>query len=361
VDYIRQYFSGNWSAFTGQINISPRSVTGDFRINNVNGYANAAIYLNSGVNFYTVNNNNLTVDLGELGGASGAYIGTGSSSATNPTWRIGAKNTTNTYAGVIADAGTSSLIKIGTGTLILASANAYSGTTTISGGKLLVNNSTGSGTGFGAVTVTSGGTLGGGGIISGATTVNSGGTLSPGNSPGTLTFSNTLTLNSGCTNYFEISKSPLTNDVAKVLGTLTCGGTLIVTNIGATALAAGDSFKLFNAASYGGAFANVVLPPLVAGLGWNTNMLNSNGTLAVVVTAKPVIGTVSISGNGLAFNGAAGVANANYYLLGSTNLTAPVNSWTRLLTNQFDNNGNFNFTNPFATNSPQLFFRLQVP
>jgi alpha-L-fucosidase len=361
VDYIRQYFSGNWSAFTGQINISPRSVTGDFRINNVNGYANAAIYLNSGVSFYTVNNNNLTVDLGELGGASGAYIGTGSSSATNPTWRIGAKNTTNTYAGVIADAGTSSLIKIGTGTLILASANAYSGTTTISGGKLLVNNSTGSGTGFGAVTVTSGGTLGGGGIISGATTVNSGGTLSPGNSPGTLTFSNTLTLNSGCTNYFEISKSPLTNDVAKVLGALTCGGTLIVTNIGATALAAGDSFKLFNAASYGGAFANVVLPPLVAGLGWNTNMLNSNGTLAVVVTAKPVIGTVSISGNGLAFNGAAGVANANYYLLGSTNLTAPVNSWTRLLTNQFDNNGNFNFTNPFATNSPQLFFRLQVP
>ena len=34
--------------------------TGDFRINNVNGYANAAFYLNNGVNFYNINNNNLT-------------------------------------------------------------------------------------------------------------------------------------------------------------------------------------------------------------------------------------------------------------------------------------------------------------
>jgi hypothetical protein len=59
--------------------------------------------------------------------------------------------------------------------------------------------------------------------------------------------------------------------VAKVLGALTCGGTLIVTNIGVVALAAGDSFKLFNAASYSGAFAKVILPPLPAGLGWNTN------------------------------------------------------------------------------------------
>jgi autotransporter-associated beta strand protein len=146
VDYIRDFLSGNWSSFNGQINIRPRSGTGDFRINNVYGYANAAIYLNNGVNFYTINNNNLTVDLGELGGASGAYIGAGSSSASNPTWRIGAKNTTNTFAGIIADAGITSLIKIGTGTLILSGANIYSGVTTISGGALQIGDGGSTGT-----------------------------------------------------------------------------------------------------------------------------------------------------------------------------------------------------------------------
>ena len=119
VDNIRAYFSGNWSAFTGQINFSPRSGSGDFRIDNTAGYTNAAIYLTNGVNMYTINNNNLTVDLGELGGGTNAFIGAGSSGAINPTWRLGAKNTTNTYAGVIADAGVTSLIKTGTGTLVL--------------------------------------------------------------------------------------------------------------------------------------------------------------------------------------------------------------------------------------------------
>ena len=261
-------------------------------------------------------------------------------------------------SGVLSGGG---LTKTGGGTLTLNGANTYSGATTISGGKLLVNSSTGSGTGFGAVTVASGGTLGGGGIISGATTVNSGGTLSPCNFPGVLTFSNSLILNSGCTNYFEISQSPLTNDVARVLGTLTCGGTLIVTNIGATALAAGDSFKLFNAASFSGAFAKLILPSLPAGLVWNANALNAAGTLSVVVATAPVIGPVLLSGTNLVFAGTGGVANANFYLLGSTDVSLPLTNWTRLLTNQFDSNGNFNFTNFVPSDAPQDFYLLQLP
>jgi autotransporter-associated beta strand protein len=257
--------------------------------------------------------------------------------------------------------GTGGLNKTGAGTLTLTGTNTYSGTTTVSGGTLLANNIAGSATGSGAVTVASGGTLGGNGFISGATIVQSGGTLSPGNSPGILTFSISLMLNSGCTNIFEISKSPFTNDVAKVLGALTNGGTLIVTNIGVAALTNGDSFTLFNAASYSGGFAKVILPPLPAGLGWNTNALNSSGTLSVVIIAKPVIGTVSISGGGLALAGTGGVANANFYLLGSTNLSTPVSNWTRLLTNQFDGSGNFNFTTAMNTNSPQSFYLLQLP
>ena len=55
------------------------------------------------------------------------------------------------------------LTKDGTGTLTLASptGNAYDDVTNVNGGTLLVNNTSGNGVGNGAVTVNSGGTLGG--------------------------------------------------------------------------------------------------------------------------------------------------------------------------------------------------------
>ncbi|MSU23622.1 MAG: PEP-CTERM sorting domain-containing protein [Opitutus sp.] len=90
-----------------------------------------------------------------------------------------------TLAGIIS--GSSSLDYLGTGTLTLTGANTYTGGTSVSGGKLFVNNASGSGTGTGTVTVGSGGVLGGAGFISGALVLNSGATLAPGNSPGTLT------------------------------------------------------------------------------------------------------------------------------------------------------------------------------
>ena len=73
--------------------------------------------------------------------------------------------------------------------------------------------------------------------MTGHFTVGSGTTLVPAGSIGALTFSNELTLSTGCTDYFEVSNAPLANNVASVFDTLACGGTLIITNIGATALA----------------------------------------------------------------------------------------------------------------------------
>jgi rhamnogalacturonan endolyase len=361
VDYVRGLLSGDWSAFTGQINVSPRSGTGDFRIDNPYGYANAAIYLNSGVTLDNINASGQTTDIGELGGASGAFIGAGNGASINPTWRIGAKNTTNTFAGYIGNSGVTSLIKVGTGTLTLTGTNSYSGGTTINAGILLVNNLIGSGSGSGSVTVASGGTLGGNGIISGAVTVNSGGALSPGNPLGTLTISNNLTLAGGSTTFMQIEHSPLTNNAVNVSGTLSQAGTLNVTNFGGTAFAAGDSFKLFTAAGYSGSFSSFNLPSLSAGLGWNTGALNTSGVLSVVVNAKPVIGTISISPGGLSLSGSGGVAGANFYLLASTNLVTPLTNWTILSTNQFDTNGDFNFTNTININSPQSFYLLQLP
>ena len=144
------------------------------------------------------------------------------------------------------------LTKTETGVLALTGANTYSGGTIVSGGKLLVNNTQGSATGSGTVTVNSGGTLGGGGFISGAVTIQAGGTLAPGNSPGTITFYDNLTLTSGST--FAVEIGGVSNDLAVVSGTASLGGaTLSITGSAPTT----NSFTIISAGSVTGTFAGL--------------------------------------------------------------------------------------------------------
>ncbi len=82
---------------------------------------------------------------------------------------IGNNNAGTVYSGVLSGSG--SLTKIGTGTLTLSGANTYAGPTTIVTGALEVSNTAGSATGRGAVTVDSGATLTGSGIIGGPVSV----------------------------------------------------------------------------------------------------------------------------------------------------------------------------------------------
>jgi autotransporter-associated beta strand protein len=94
-----------------------------------------------------------------------------------------------------------------TGTLTLnrGAGNTYNGGTTINGGRLVASagDPAVSATGTGAVAVNNGGTLGGNGGVGGPITVASGGRLAPGpvtgNTIGTLTALNTLSLGSGST------------------------------------------------------------------------------------------------------------------------------------------------------------------
>jgi autotransporter-associated beta strand protein len=98
-----------------------------------------------------------------------------------------------TVTGRIADGSGFALAlrKDGTGTWTLTGANTYTGTTTVNAGSLLVNGNQSAATG--AVTVTSGASLGGIGTIGGNITVATGGVLAPGGSPGSSI--GTLTVN----------------------------------------------------------------------------------------------------------------------------------------------------------------------
>jgi alpha-L-rhamnosidase len=247
------------------------------------------------------------------------------------------------------------------GGVTLSGANTYSGGTAVGGGTLLVNNTSGSGTGSGPVTVGNGAGLGGAGFISGAVTIQSGGNLTPGSPLGALTFGSTLTLAGGSATIMAVSQAPLTNAAAVVLGGLTCGGALVITNLGAAPLKGGDTFTLFSAATYSGAFASVVLPPLHPALAWNTNLLNTAGTVSVAVTTQPLLKPLVVSLRGLIFSGSGGVAGAQYYLLGSSNIATPLSNWAPVLTNLFDASGNFGFTNPPVPGQGQEFYMLELP
>jgi autotransporter-associated beta strand protein len=156
---------------------------------------------------------------------------------------------TNTWGGNVSGAG--GLTKSDVGTLILSGNNSYGGATTVGAGALMINGDSSSATGL--LTVASGATLGGSGVIGGNTIIN--GALSPGNSPGLLTFAGDLTLNG--TALFEIAG--LTRgtlyDAVDVGGLLTYGGTLTL-NFSSPLE---GSFNLFDFGSTTGSFDSILL------------------------------------------------------------------------------------------------------
>ncbi len=139
------------------------------------------------------------------------------------------------------------------------------------------------------LSIANSGYLTGNGTIIGDVTVQTLGTLSPGASVGKLVLSNSPALQGKTV--MEISKngSALTNDQVQVAGPLTYGGSLVVSNLGPTALAVGDRFQLFIASSYGGAFAPVTLPALGEGFAW-TNKLLVDGSIEVVANVTRPFG-----------------------------------------------------------------------
>jgi autotransporter-associated beta strand protein len=156
--------------------------------------------------------------------------------------------------------GTGGLVKTGSGITTLSGTNTYTGTTTVSAGTLAVNGSI-----AGEMTVASIATLQGNGTISGATTVS--GNLKPGNSPGLLTFANSLTLDSTAVTTMEITGTARGTeyDAVNVGGALTYGGTLILDFSGDLYTEGIYSFDLFDFGTSGGSFESMSLAGIYSG------------------------------------------------------------------------------------------------
>ena len=201
--------------------------------------------------------------------------------------------------------GTGSFTKSGAGKLILSGTNTYTGLTTVSAGTLAVNGSV-----AGAMSVVSGATLQGSGTIGGNTTVS--GNLNPGNSPGLLTFANSLTLDStSATTTMEITgigERGVAYDAVNVTNALTYGGTLILDFSGVLYTEGVYSFDLFDfgpsnpsssfssmslAGIYGGSFTdNEGIWDLTDGdNNWSFNQ--ADGILTFTVVPEPNVAMVA--------------------------------------------------------------------
>ena len=260
---------------------------------------------------------------------------------------------------VALNAGAQTLTK--SGTSALNGLYTFSGNTTLSGGTLVL----GSGMTLPntpVITVGAGGTLDvsasgltlgatqtlkGNGTVLGNLSVN--GTLSPGGNIGVLTCSNSVTLQSGSTTIIELNKALGTNDQLRVVGPLTCAGTLAVTNL-AGSLAGGDSFQLFSATSSAGNFSLLAGSP-GAGLDWKFN--STNGVLMVYSTVATNL-TASITNNALQISWPAD--HLGWILQVQTNgLGAGLGThWISLP----DSTTTTQFTVPLDTRNTSVFYRL---
>jgi hypothetical protein len=219
------------------------------------------------------------------------------------------------------------------------------------------------------LTLASGQTLGGIGAINGSLIVPAGATLSPAgtnttigittgaNATGTITAASGVTLNG--TTVIKLNGSGVNDQVQAGAG-IHYGGTLNLVNISGSPLAAGNSFQIANAPSYTGSFANITPATPGTGLAWDLSQLNIGFINVVAGGSGPVIGSTTVSGSNLIISGTGGSPNTGFYVLSTTNVAAPVASWSVISTNSFDNAGAFNVTNTVSPGVPQRFFMLKL-
>lgn len=207
------------------------------------------------------------------------------------------------YSGLIQDSISNGTRRVGltinNGAQQLGSVCTYSGPTTINGGGLSL-------TGGGSIPNTTPITLENGAAMDVRSKSDGTLTLQPAQTlKGNGTFKIEGSLASSGTIELKLDKTggvtandqvQITSDVATA--TITYGGTLKLVLSGEDLLP-GDSFKIFDAAAYGGSFANLNPSRPGTGLKWDTSSLAIDGTLSVsAIATNPTNITSAIIGGG---------------------------------------------------------------
>lgn len=212
-------------------------------------------------------------------------------------------NTIGTQPALLDGAsGTLRLGQSAAGMLVINQPQTFSGGLVVSNGTVFVDNTSGSGTGSGPVTVVDG-NLGGTGTIAGSVTIQSAGNLAVDTSIADLTINGVLTLDGRFTAEVNTAESPNTD---RILGTsaVNYGGTLEIVNLGSP-LTTSDTFQMFPTGIRSAAFTGFVpaTPNNDAGLAWDTSTMTTDGTLRIsTAAATPPTLNVSQSGSALTFS-----------------------------------------------------------
>jgi fibronectin-binding autotransporter adhesin len=218
---------------------------------------------------------------------------------------------------------TMNVVKRGTGTWtnLAGAPNAYRGTTTISGGKYVMNgnhsfdvNPVGLTGAIGDYFVQTGGTLAGNGQIGSAASASpinvniQDGILAPGDGVGTLTINGNLSFLDTSSLSYQLTNNVFTigggiNDLTTVGGSLTLDGTLNVSVLSGTQLTAAGSYRLFD---YTGTLTD-------NGLSLGSVALGAGLSAAIDTSVTGQINLV-VSSGGLAgdYNGDGKVSAADY-------------------------------------------------
>ena len=301
IPYLREYIKGDWGSFTGRIianGVNSKASEGSLFLLNGNGndFPKATVEL-KGCAHLAGWTTSCDFEIGGISGDKGTYI-RGSSKNTSGftcSYTVGGANTDETFNGVINNLsssstreGTVSIKKVGSGDWRLTGTNVYKGTTTVSGGRLIIN---GSHTGTGAITVNNGATLCGKGKVAGKVTVNAGGTVAVGdtlfNRSDVFTLSNGATIKAG-----GIVKVPIARTSVNRASKIKFGGTTTITDAVleldmtevTSEFVANSSFTIFDipsSISITGNFKEIVPAVPAEGFVWDISTLLTDGKIYV--------------------------------------------------------------------------------
>jgi autotransporter-associated beta strand protein len=349
--YVRSNPTGDWSASDGQINIIAGTLGGDVWLNNAGNinWGTAAVDLGAGVAVYNSANTGAggnTFTIGELTGSGSISDTSGGSAPRVTTYVVGGRNTSATFSGTIFNRTRITAIeKVGTGAWTLNGTDTYTGATTVTGGSLIVgpssfmaastlitvnNGSVFDISSYGGLILSAGQTLAGNGVITGAVTLVASDLLSPGvgTLPGTLSFSNNVTLTGDfVTNNFNLSSDPTglirTNSRVIVAGDLTLTGSNVVTINPLNSLLGAGTYTLFK---YSG---SLITNGVVAGAGARLNdtlvpggAFAANSAVTLIFSNAPgaVVMIVTTHGQNLVWSGGVtGTATNNWDVNVSSN------------------------------------------